>query len=324
MSRVLLICCVLSFGFAGPAHAFNVTGHITGGEGGFSLYGVIAVSTTLDTFYIGIGEPIFDTYIVANMQAGSYILFAYQDLSGNLTPDLDEPRGFYGGWPPVPLVLSSDSEDVDIELVPPSSGGFSGTITYNGSETGTTFVYAFHTPTFADTIRGVGILLTNNGNGDYTAFVDSFGTYYAYAFMDLNVNFVHDEGEPYGAYGGATPDPIDVEETDFPEDIDITMEDPSFAPEYPVALPLTTQLSSIYPNPFNSEAAISFSIESPGHVELKLIDILGRDVSMIANGEYLAGEHRVLLSAGSLPAGLYFVSLRTGSKSSVQRVLLLK
>jgi hypothetical protein len=308
-----------------PAQAFTVAGHLTG-QTGLAIYEIYAVPTTFDTFFVTIGIPLFGnvTYSFANMDAASYFLFAFKDLNANLLPDLDEPRGFYGGMPPQLLVLSSDTTGIDIELLLPNSGGFSGTIAYAGTSTGLTFILAHRDPSLTDSVHGIGVLINNTGNGSYTCFVDSFGTYYAESIMDLTFNLQHDADEPYGVYGGSEPSPIDVQPTDFPDNVDITLEDPNRAPEPPVEVPRVSGLSKIYPNPFNSQTRISFVLPVPGNIELSLYDILGRQVEVLSNGLFTGGEHDVVLNAHGLPSGLYLVCLKTGSGSTAQRLLLLK
>jgi hypothetical protein len=125
-------------------------------------------------------------------------------------------------------------------------------------------------------------------------------------------------------YGGGTPQAFDVQPTSFPSNIDITLEDPNAASPRPVMLPMRTEISRIYPNPFNSQATISFTLATSGQLELALYDLLGRRTEVIAQGACIAGEHQQILNAGDLPSGLYFVSLRSGTISSVQRLLLMK
>ena len=328
MKQLLIaFCLILSVFAAAPAEAFNVAGHITGDtEGGLPIFEIYAVPLTLDTFFVTVGIPLFGqiSYSFANMAAGGYILFAFHDLNTNLMPDLDEPRGFYGGQPPLTLELSSDTSGIDIELVAAASGGFSGTITYAGVSTGPTFIFAHRSPALTDSIKGIGILMTNTGSGAYTCFVDSFGTYYAEAVMELTLNFQHDANEPYGVFGGSTPAAIDVQPTDFPDNVDITLADPTAASLPFEPLPDQAGISRIYPNPFNSQTQISFTLASPGIAEVSLFDILGRQVNVIASGEFEAGEHSLTVNAGELPSGLYFVNLQSGNTRTAQRLLLLK
>jgi len=68
------------------------------------------------------------------------------------------------------------------------------------------------------------------------------------------------------------------------------------------------------PNPFISEAAISFHLPQSGHVSLDIYDITGRLVSCNSLGKKQAGAHSFAWGGknsqgSSLPPGVYFVSL---------------
>ncbi|MBI5060202.1 T9SS type A sorting domain-containing protein [candidate division KSB1 bacterium] len=306
------------------ARAFTLSGEVIGGDG-FPLRWIYAVPTTLDTFFITVANPFNLEYSFAGLDAGGYLIMAYQDLNTNLLPDLDEPRGFYGdtGVPTV-LQLTSDTAGIDITLSPPNTGGFSGTITYAGAETGGTFIQAFHTPTFDAVPAGIGFLLTDTGNGDYTAFVDSFGTYYARAFMDLNNNFTPDPGEPQDIFGGATPAPIEVEQTNFPDNVDFTLEvgnaaDPPLPP-----LPGNLHVGDVYPNPFNQSATIPFELSARAHVNVTLFDLMGRAIGTLASGEFAAGPHRVTIEGHKWASGIYWVEVTSAGVSRGKRLVLLK
>jgi hypothetical protein len=307
------------------AYAFRLSGTIEGGQGGLHLAGVIAVPTGLDTFYVTIGLPFVNTYTFSDLDSGGYVLFAYQDLNNNLTPDLDEPRGFYGGQLPTIFSLESDSSGVVIEIAAPNTGGFSGRISYAGAQTGTTIIESFYTPNFDTDLPHGGIVLFNNtGNGTYTAVVDSFTTYYVMAFMDVNGNFAHDAEEPFGVYGGTTPQSITVQPTNFPDSINIVMDDPSATPERPTAGERNFRLDAVYPNPFNSQARVSFELPTASPITLSVFDGLGREVQILAGGMYPAGTTSLTFSAGDLPSGQYYLRLRTNSGSAVQKALLLR
>lgn len=178
---------------------------------------------SLDDIDLTIVNPLDDTYTVNNADANTYIVFAFQDVNTNLLPGLDEPRGYYGGQPAVPLELVSDTSGIDIELHPPQTGGFSGAINYDGPDSGLTFISAFDNSDLQGEIKGFGTMLSQDGNGVYAAVADS-GTYFAHCFMDINSNFQKDPGEPYGVYGGIdTPQSFDITRTEWPDDIDMEM-----------------------------------------------------------------------------------------------------
>jgi hypothetical protein len=306
------------------ARAYNISGEVIGGEG-FPLRWVYAVPSTLDTFYIMVANPFTYQYTLSGLAEGGYLLLAYQDLNTNLLPDLDEPRGWYGNSGlPQPLQLSSDTSGINITLNPPNTGGFTGTITYAGADSGGTFVEAFHTPVFDQVPAGVGFLLTNTGNGDYSAFVDSFGTYYARAFMDLNNNFAPDAGEPQAVYGGATPQPFVVEQTNFPDNINFTLIVADADQPSPPELPDALEVGDVYPNPFNNNATLSFTLAAPATMFVTVHDLLGREVTRLADGPFSAGVHYLAIDGQGLASGIYWIELRSGSTVLARRMMLLK
>ena len=312
------------------ALAYSISGHILGSVGAFPPPYVIAVPSTMDTFYFAFANPIQGyAYTILGPGPGSYFLFSFRDLNINLMPDLDEPRGFYGGMPPQLLQLSSDTSNVDIEILPSNTGGFSGAITYNGSASGGTFVIAHRQPDFSDLPHGVGLLLDGlsidpTGNGPYTAFVDSFGVYYAFAYMDVNGNYLHDTDEPYGVFGGSTPQTINVIQGNLPDNINIVLEDPAAASFRPAFVTTVSTLGEAYPNPFNATTVLPFRLVEAGDIQLVLQDILGRNIEILVSGFYPAGNFQVIINADNRPSGTYFVSLQAGGVNSVRRVLLLK
>jgi len=65
-------------------------------------------------------------------------------------------------------------------------------------------------------------------------------------------------------------------------------------------------------NPLQASADVSFSISTPGIVDLSVFDVTGRVVATIASGEFTPGAHSVAWNTGSLAAGVYVVRLRAG------------
>ena len=306
------------------AMGFTVSGNVSGASG-FSLVFVYTIPTALDTFYVTIANPFNGNYSQGGLDSGGYTFMAFQDLDVNLVPDIDDPRGFYGGDIPTVLQVTEDVSGIDIELAAPNTGGFLGTITYEGTETGTTLIFAHRTNTFEGLPSGASVLFNNTGNGDYTAVVDSFGTYYAYAFMDLNTNFQFDEGEPYDVYGDdAEPEPISIEQGEqYPDGIDFELiATPSATP--PVRVASDFRLGHAYPNPFNAATTIPFSLDRQMVIELTAHDVLGRTVATLASGSYPAGEHSVKFGDGRLASGVYVIELRAHGVSTCTPAILLK
>ena len=83
-------------------------------------------------------------------------------------------------------------------------------------------------------------------------------------------------------------------------------------------------LAQNYPNPFNPSTKISYAIQSPELVTLRVFDVLGREVAMLVNQYQSAGNHSVSFDASSLASGMYFYKLEAGSFQSIKKMMLLK
>ncbi len=94
-------------------------------------------------------------------------------------------------------------------------------------------------------------------------------------------------------------------------------------------LPSEFSLSQNYPNPFNPSTKIGYSIpgvETHGHasVQLKVYNVLGREVTTLVNKEQSAGSYQVQFDASVLPSGVYFYQLKAGSFLETKKMLLLR
>jgi hypothetical protein len=86
-------------------------------------------------------------------------------------------------------------------------------------------------------------------------------------------------------------------------------------------------LNQNYPNPFNPSTRISFTLpvsENIIHANLKVFDLLGREVAVLVNDEKSPGTHEVIFNADNynLSSGVYFYTLRMGNKSVTKKLLL--
>ena len=87
---------------------------------------------------------------------------------------------------------------------------------------------------------------------------------------------------------------------------------------------ISFQLSQNYPNPFNPATNIQFTIQNSGHVNLKVYDVLGREVKNIVNEFKQAGSYIVSFDGSELSSGIYFYRLESGDFVQVKRMILLK
>lgn len=79
-----------------------------------------------------------------------------------------------------------------------------------------------------------------------------------------------------------------------------------------------------YPNPFNPETNISFSLPEKLFVTLKVYDVLGREVAELVSDFREGGNYKVKLDGSNLSSGIYFYKLTAGGNISVKKMLLIK
>ncbi len=91
------------------------------------------------------------------------------------------------------------------------------------------------------------------------------------------------------------------------------------------AQPLRFSLQDPYPNPFNAATRISYTLQRPSHIELKVTDVLGRRVATLVDGMRSAGPHTSYLNGKDLASGIYFITLRSELDGSLtQKAVLIK
>lgn len=87
---------------------------------------------------------------------------------------------------------------------------------------------------------------------------------------------------------------------------------------------ISNELGNNYPNPFNPVTTISYRIETPGHVTMKIFDVLGREVSTLVNQVKETGVHRVEFDGSRLASGIYFYELRVNHFREIKKMLLIR
>lgn len=88
-----------------------------------------------------------------------------------------------------------------------------------------------------------------------------------------------------------------------------------------VAGPVRFALAPPRPNPVRGELIADFSLDRAGEAVLEAIDVSGRVMARRTVSTEGAGAHRVVLApARALPAGLYFLRLTQGERSTQRRI----
>ena len=89
-------------------------------------------------------------------------------------------------------------------------------------------------------------------------------------------------------------------------------------------MPVEFALNPAYPNPFNPNTSLSYSLPEAAHVTLTVFDNTGREVATLVNGLVNAGSHNVSFNANGLSSGIYFARMTAGSFSASQKLVLMK
>ena len=79
-----------------------------------------------------------------------------------------------------------------------------------------------------------------------------------------------------------------------------------------------------YPNPFNPSTKIKYSVPQTSQVQIEVFDVLGKEIETLLNKEKPAGTYELTWNAGTLPSGVYFYQLRSGSFVDTKKMILLK
>jgi hypothetical protein len=78
---------------------------------------------------------------------------------------------------------------------------------------------------------------------------------------------------------------------------------------------------SVYPNPMNHQATISFDLTYAAPVIITLLNHLGQEVALIYDYWMQPGYRQVEMNIAAQPSGLYFLRLHTGERTVTQKII---
>lgn len=81
---------------------------------------------------------------------------------------------------------------------------------------------------------------------------------------------------------------------------------------------------TVFPNPFNNIATISFNNTENQIVIISVFDAFGKQITQINKGELAAGNYTEQLDGTNLPAGIYLVNITAGNNSITKKVSITK
>jgi len=94
-------------------------------------------------------------------------------------------------------------------------------------------------------------------------------------------------------------------------------------------MPNSFDLFQNYPNPFNSDTKIAFHLSESGHVNLRIVDITGKVVKILADEILSVGKHEIIWDGTDshfhqAASGVYFYQMKTDRFSSERKLILLR
>lgn len=96
------------------------------------------------------------------------------------------------------------------------------------------------------------------------------------------------------------------------------------APQPSLDLQKPIENVKVYPNPVSDQINLSYSLKREGLVTIKILDVLGNEVSTLFNQKLTAGtQNNKFIIEEKLNAGFYFVRITSGSDSIIKRISVL-
>ncbi len=89
-------------------------------------------------------------------------------------------------------------------------------------------------------------------------------------------------------------------------------------------IPKDFVLQQNYPNPFNPSTTIKFAVPKTSHVNIKIYDLTGQEVSTLVNEMKDAGTYEIKFDARTLASGIYLYRMVADNFSSVRKFNVLK
>ncbi len=96
-----------------------------------------------------------------------------------------------------------------------------------------------------------------------------------------------------------------------------------------IGLPTRTLLSQNFPNPFNSDTSIFYTIGSPGYIELSVYDLNGQRVKSLTKKHHAPGQYQLSWDgtngAGSqVSSGIYLLQIQSETSTDTRKMMLVK
>ncbi|MFA5403789.1 MAG: T9SS type A sorting domain-containing protein [Ignavibacteria bacterium] len=91
-----------------------------------------------------------------------------------------------------------------------------------------------------------------------------------------------------------------------------------------VGIPAKYELMQNYPNPFNPSTSISYALPKDGFVNLKIYDVLGREIKTLINEFKKANVYSIEVDASNLSSGIYYYKINVAGYTDIKKMMYIK
>ncbi len=98
----------------------------------------------------------------------------------------------------------------------------------------------------------------------------------------------------------------------------------SALPEKQNNIPHTFYLQQNFPNPFNAETKIKFTLSRQDLTNISIYNLSGKKIAELMQQHLPPGHYSVIWNAKNQPSGIYFIKLTSGSFQTVKKCILVK
>jgi len=105
---------------------------------------------------------------------------------------------------------------------------------------------------------------------------------------------------------------------------DAVREEHSVSGINPQTYPTSLKINEVYPNPFNSSVTISYTSPKSSEIMISIIDLYGREITVLQNGKQMAGSYNIIWDGCDLSSGLYFCRLEAEGNVKTAKLMLVK
>ncbi|HOV92272.1 MAG TPA: T9SS type A sorting domain-containing protein [Candidatus Kapabacteria bacterium] len=93
--------------------------------------------------------------------------------------------------------------------------------------------------------------------------------------------------------------------------------------DYPIAQS-ETNLNRVYPNPAQNSASLDYSIKGVANIDISIYDLLGKKLQNVFSGVQSEGVYSYNIDTKDLQSGTYYITLKSGNKSTTKMLSIIK